>query len=129
MLSKDVLHKEAEVGRCSAETVFLEISQNSQEDTCARVSFFNKVADIRPATLLKKRLWHRCFPVNFAKFLKHFFYRTLPVGAYMHSSIMYTVLSFSIFTVHIKNLNIQKQCSLKKSVLKNFVIFTGKDLC
>ena len=23
----------------------------------------------RPATLLKKRLWHSCFPVNFAKFL------------------------------------------------------------
>ena len=23
----------------------------------------------RPATLLKKRLWQRCFPVNFAKFL------------------------------------------------------------
>ena len=22
-----------------------------------------------PATLLKKRRWHRCFPVNFAKFL------------------------------------------------------------
>ena len=22
------------------------------------------------ATLLKKRLWHRCFPVDFAKFLK-----------------------------------------------------------
>ena len=32
--------------------------------------FFNKVADLRPATLLKKRLWHRCFPVNFAKFLR-----------------------------------------------------------
>ena len=47
--------------------VFIEISQNSQENTCARVSFFNKVA--RPATLLKNRLWHRCFPVNFAKFL------------------------------------------------------------
>ena len=29
---------------------------------------FNKVAGLRPATLLKKRLWHRCFPVNFAKF-------------------------------------------------------------
>ena len=25
---------------------------------------------LRPATLLKKRLCHRCFPVNFAKFLK-----------------------------------------------------------
>ena len=31
--------------------------------------FFNKVAG-RPATLLKKRLWHRCFPVKFAKFLR-----------------------------------------------------------
>ena len=27
---------------------------------------FAKFADF--ATLLKKRLWHRCFPVNFAKF-------------------------------------------------------------
>ena len=25
---------------------------------------------MRPATLLKKRLWHECFPVNFAKFLR-----------------------------------------------------------
>ena len=29
---------------------------------------FNKVAHLRPATLLKKRFWHKCFPVNFAKF-------------------------------------------------------------
>ena len=32
--------------------------------------FFNKVVDLRPATLLKKSLWHRCFPVNFAKFIR-----------------------------------------------------------
>ena len=25
---------------------------------------------LRPATLLKKRLWHRCFPVSFVKFLR-----------------------------------------------------------
>ena len=31
--------------------------------------FLNKVAG-QPATLLKKRLWHRRFPVNFAKFLR-----------------------------------------------------------
>ena len=43
------------------EKVFLEISQNSQENPCV---------GLRPGTLLKKRLWHRCFPVNFAKFLK-----------------------------------------------------------
>ena len=36
-----------------------EISHNSQENTCARVSF-----------LLKQRLWHRSFPVIFAKFLR-----------------------------------------------------------
>ena len=34
--------------------------------------FFNKVAGLRSETLLKKRLWQRCFPVNFAKFLKTF---------------------------------------------------------
>ena len=32
--------------------------------------FFNKVEVIRSATLLKKRLWHRCFPGNFLKFLR-----------------------------------------------------------
>ena len=32
--------------------------------------FFNTVAGLRPATLLEKSLWHRCFPVNFAKFLR-----------------------------------------------------------
>ena len=33
--------------------VLLEISQNSQENTCAR-DFFNKVAGLKAATLLKK---------------------------------------------------------------------------
>ena len=36
---------------------------------------FNKVVGLRPATLLKKRLRHKCFPVNFAKFLSTRFYR------------------------------------------------------
>ena len=31
--------------------------------------FFIKVAGLSPVTLIKKSLWHRCFPVNFAKFL------------------------------------------------------------
>ena len=49
--------------------VFLKISQNLQESTCVRGS----VSEARSATLLKKRLRHRCFPVNFAKFLSTFF--------------------------------------------------------
>ena len=36
--------------------------------------FFNKVTGLSPATLLKKRLWHRCFPVNFEKFLRIAFF-------------------------------------------------------
>ena len=39
---------------------------------------FNKVAGFRPTNLLKKRLWHRCFPVNFTQFLRTPFYRTSP---------------------------------------------------
>ena len=37
---------------------------------------------LRPTTLLKKRLWHRHFPVNFVKFLRtHVFHRTPLVAA------------------------------------------------
>ena len=32
--------------------------------------FLNKVASLRPANLLKKRLRHKCFTVNFVKFLR-----------------------------------------------------------
>ena len=32
--------------------------------------YLNKVACLRPATLFKKRLWHRCFPVSFGNSLR-----------------------------------------------------------
>ena len=32
------------------------------------------VAGLRLATLLKRRLWHMCFPLNFAKFFKDTFF-------------------------------------------------------
>ena len=35
-----------------------------------QILFFNKVAGLRPVTLLKKKFWHSYFPVNFAKFLR-----------------------------------------------------------
>ena len=56
---------EVVAGRCSVKKVFLEIWQNSQENTCGRASF-----SIKLQALLKERLWRRCFPVNFAKFLR-----------------------------------------------------------
>ena len=61
--------------------VFLKVCKIHRK-TCARVSFFNKVAGLRPATLLKKRLWHRCFFCEICKIFKTtFFYRTSPVAA------------------------------------------------
>ena len=49
--------------------MLLEISQNSQENICARVSL---LINCKPSlsTLLIKRLRHSCFPVNLTKFLK-----------------------------------------------------------
>ena len=48
---------EAVVPRCSVKNVFSKISQSSTGK------------HLRPVTLLKKRLWNRCVPVNLAKFL------------------------------------------------------------
>ena len=58
--TSSICNREAVLWRCSVKNVFLEISQNSQENTCARI------AGLR--INLKNKLWHRCFPVNFAKF-------------------------------------------------------------
>ena len=78
--------------RCSVKELFLEISQNSQENNNARVSFLLKL-QTRPATLVKKRLGQAC---NFSKketlpqvfscefceiFHKFFFIEHLPVTA------------------------------------------------
>ena len=35
--------------------------------------FFKKIEGLEPATLLKRRPWQRCFPVNFEKFLRTLF--------------------------------------------------------
>ena len=74
-------YSEAVVRRCSVKKV-LEILENSHENTCARGSF---LIYLQTSTLLKKRLRYRCFPVNFAKFLRTtFFYETPPVAASGH---------------------------------------------
>ena len=61
---------EAVVQRCSVEKGFLRNFEKFTGKQLFQSLFFNKVAVRRPAILLKERLWHRCFPVNFAKFLR-----------------------------------------------------------
>ena len=74
------LSSESVFQRSFVKKVLLEISQNSQENTCARVCFLNKVAGLRLATLLKKRLWLRWILQNF---LEHLFYRTPPDDCFL----------------------------------------------
>ena len=50
--------------RCSEKKVFLEILQNLQENTCARVSFFNKSCTPQGCNFIKKSIWRRRFPVR-----------------------------------------------------------------
>ena len=54
---------------CNKKSVLRNIAKFTGKYLCQSL-FFNKVAGLRPVTLLKKRLWHRYFPVNFAKFLR-----------------------------------------------------------
>ena len=61
------LFPEAVVRSCSVKKVFLgNFAKFTGKHQCQSL-FFNKVAG---PTLSKKKLWHRCFPVNFAKFLR-----------------------------------------------------------
>ena len=68
-VGKSTVISEAVAQRCSVKKVFLKFRKIHRK-TPVPEPLFNKVAGLRPATLLKKRLWHRCFPVNFAKFLR-----------------------------------------------------------
>ena len=55
--------------------------------------FFNKVAALRPVTLSKKRFWHRCFPGNFAKFLRTLFLQNTSGSCFCNKKT-HLVLSF-----------------------------------
>ena len=56
--------------RCSIKKAFLKILRSIHRKTPALESLFNKAAGLLTCNLIKKRLQHRCFPVNIAKFLK-----------------------------------------------------------
>ena len=62
--------------RCSAKKGVLKKFAKFTAMYFCQSLFFNDVGGLRPATLFKKRHWHKSFPVNFMKFLKHLFYRT-----------------------------------------------------
>ena len=65
------------LSRCSVKKgVFKNFAKFAGKHMCQSL-FFNKVAGLRLGTLLKKRLWHKCFLVNFAKYLRTPFLQSL----------------------------------------------------
>ena len=67
--------------------MFLQISQNSQENTCARVSFFNKVAGAA-LNFIKKETLAQVLSCEFCEIFKNTcFYRIPPVAASVNNDI------------------------------------------
>ena len=76
MGSNETYFSEAVVQRCSVKKMFLKISQNSQENACARASFLIKL-HVQACNFIKKDTLvpHKCFLVNFAILLRTPFFK------------------------------------------------------
>ena len=59
--------------------------------------FFNKVAGLKPVTLLKKRPWHRHFALNFAKFFKNIFSQNTSGRLLLHTTKTFTIITINYF--------------------------------
>ena len=75
------MYSEAVAQRCSVKKLFLKISQNSQENTCARFSFLKKLqADV--CNFIKKETLAQVLSCEFCENFKNtFLYRTPAVAA------------------------------------------------
>ena len=106
--------------RSSRPEVFLKTLQNSQENTIPRQA--------PPATLLKKRLLHRCFPVNFANFLRTRFLQNtsgrllLKNGVACKKNIYYNDRINKVYLLA-PGWNYNRNYFLKSSIIKHVHIF------
>ena len=80
--SDDFRWNRSKINHLNSFNIWTEISRHLIHHVC---SFCSQILSLKIITwpkslfLLKKRLWHRCFPVNFVKFLRTPFFRT-PLG-------------------------------------------------
>ena len=85
---------------CQGGGVFLGISRGLREVacTCAGVFIFNRVAGLRPVTLLIGRLRRRCFPVGFMGFLGVPFLQSTSGRLFLLISLSYPFLTLLYFS-------------------------------
>ena len=97
-------------------------------------SFFNKVTGLRTATVTKKRLWHRCFSVDFVKFLRTAFLQNIYRRLLLHRKIVSLMLSKYVWDNIVQKNQLcnigpeQAAMVLKENNLHNFVLgWLGQD--
>ena len=93
-----LLYKISVLSKCvySFYVVIISLHRSSRPEVFCKKCFLRKCAKFTrntfARTLLKKRLWHRCFPVNFAKCLRTS-YRTLPVAPSVDNYLVVVLLA------------------------------------
>ena len=111
-----ISHSRISHQRCSVRIgVLRNFTKFTGKHLCQSI-FLNKVAGLRPVTLSKKRLWHRCFPVNFAKFLRAPFLQNT-FGRLLRSFIQ---IVYSIWTLNLT----ETWCTHEKQNHDNIRILT-----
>ena len=78
-MTRKLVSPEIATGAVLQKNIFLNIWQSLQENTWPE-SLFKRSYRPEPAALLKKRLWHRCFPVNLQKILRTLFLQNTSSG-------------------------------------------------
>ena len=100
---KYTVNSEVVAQRWSVKNVFLEILQNSQENTCTRVSFLIKL-QTSACNFIKKETLVQIFSCEFCEISKkNFSYRTPPVAVSLNFTIVLLFmlsLSASLFYLH-----------------------------
>ena len=90
--------------------------------------FTGKYLDL-PATLLKKRLWHRCLPVNFVKFLRTLFLTEHLWWLLLYVPIWARSVSYLKRAVLVKFEQVSEAVVHKFSSKKFFLKISEKHLC
>ena len=99
---KILLSSEAVARICFVKKVFLEISQNWQENTCVRVSFLIKL-QTEACNFIKKETLTQVFSCEFWEISKNTFsYRTPPVAAVSSRILNFLRLNFRTCLRHFK---------------------------
>ena len=108
--------------RCSgAKGILRNFTKFKGKQLCQSL-FLNKIAGLRPATLLKKSPWHRCFPVKVVKFprtpflTEHLWWFLLNIHCVCFSSIKKIAFTEKIYRVKFNSI---KKYLLIKQKRKN----------